>query len=84
MTSRLLILESRLHPQEVDHLVVVAAIGDVDDVARQRVMTNVARLNAGVAFDESDGTKKFNMKNQKLSYKRNHFDASRLELEYRV
>ena len=81
MTSRLLILESRLHPQEVDHLVVVAAIGDVDDVARQRVMTNVARLNAGVAFDESDGTKKFNMKNQNEAILTL---ASRLELEYRV
>lgn len=81
MTSRLLILESRLHPQEVDHLVVVAAVGDVDDVARQRVMTNVARLNAGVAFDESDGTKKFNMKNQNEAILTL---ASRLELEYRV
>ena len=81
MTSRLLILESRLHPQEVDHLVVVAAIGDVDDVARQRVMTNVARLNAGVAFDESDGTKRFNMKNQNEAIMTL---ASRLELEYRV
>ena len=81
MTSRLLILESRLHPQEVDHLVVVAAVGDVDDVARQRVMTNVARLNAGVAFDESDGTKKFNMKNQNEAILTL---ASRLELKYRV
>lgn len=81
MTSRLLILESRLHPQEVDHLEVVAAVGDVDDVARQRVMTNVARLNAGVAFDESDGTKRFNMKNQNEAILTL---ASRLELEYRV
>lgn len=70
-----------MHPQEVDHLEVVAAVGDVDDVARQRVMTNVARLNAGVAFDESDGTKRFNMKNQNEAIMTL---ASRLELEYRV